>query len=71
MVLNDLGISEGLIWEMSKEHQPEPLDFFIWTVEVLYFCVYDSNVLGLLFTSRSCLILLWDFGFSGDRIWDA
>ncbi|KAF3972326.1 hypothetical protein CMV_004154 [Castanea mollissima] len=34
----------GLIWEMSKEHPPEPLDFFIWTVEDVGLWLEEINL---------------------------
>lgn len=52
-----------MIREMSKEHPPEPLDFFIWTVEVtnfqslfLFFC--PCFWIFLIQSSRSCVLVL-------------
>ncbi|KAG2713844.1 hypothetical protein I3760_04G194800 [Carya illinoinensis] len=44
LVANDLGVFGGLIWEMSKEHPPETLDFFIWTVEDVGLWLEEINL---------------------------
>lgn len=35
-----------MVREMSREQPPEPLDFFIWTVEVTKFKLYLFLLLG-------------------------
>lgn len=53
-----------MVREMSREQPPEPLDFFIWTVEVTKFEALSVSPFGFLF------FFFFFFHFSLDLVWE-